>query len=51
MEREQTTIRLTIRLPEELERQIRQEAARRGMNKNQTMLYILNRYFKENPTR
>lgn len=46
MEREQTTIRLTIRLPERLEKLIREEAARRGTNMNQTMLCILTRYFK-----
>lgn len=45
MEREQTTIRLTIRATEELDNLIRQEAARRGTNVNQVMLYILNRYF------
>lgn len=45
MEREQTTVRLTIRATQELDNLIRQEAARRGTNVNQVMLYILNRYF------
>ena len=43
--RKQTTIRLTIRANEELEKMIRDEAVRRGTNVNQTMLYILNEYF------
>ena len=46
MEREQTTIRLTIRTSETLEMMIRSEAEKRGTSVNQTMLYILNRYFK-----
>lgn len=46
MDREQTTIRLTVRTPEELDKLIREESARRGTNINQTMLYILNWYFK-----
>lgn len=45
MKKEQTTIRLTIRAPEELEKRIRGEAARRGMSINQTMLSMLHRYF------
>ncbi|MCX4268488.1 MAG: hypothetical protein OSJ62_07460 [Lachnospiraceae bacterium] len=48
-EREQTTIRtirLTLRLPDELDRMIRKEAIRRGTNINQTMLHILSNYFK-----
>ena len=43
MEREQTTIRLTIRLTEELDKLLRSEAVRRGTSINQMMLYILNR--------
>ena len=43
MKREQTTIRLTLRMPEALERMLRAEAERRGTNLNQTMLTILNR--------
>lgn len=46
MGREQTTIRLTIRMPNYLDEAIRRESARRGNNINQTMIYILNRYFK-----
>ncbi len=45
-DKEQTTIRLTIRLSDGLERLIKKESVRRGTNMNQTMLYILNRYFK-----
>ena len=45
MKKEQTTIRLTIRAPEELEERIRGEAARRGMSVNQTMLSILHQHF------
>ncbi len=44
-DREQTTIRLTIRAPEELERKIRSEAVRRGLSVNQTMLSILSQHF------
>lgn len=43
---EHTTIRLTLRLPDELDKLIREEAVRRGTNINQTMLYILNKHFK-----
>lgn len=39
-------IRLTIRATEELEQLIRGEAEKRGTSINQTMLYILNRYFQ-----
>lgn len=46
MEREQTTIRLTVRLPEELDTLIRNEAIRRGESVNQLMLYMLNEYIK-----
>lgn len=46
MKREQTTIRLTIRLSEKLNKLIREEAVRRGTNINQTMIYILSYYFK-----
>lgn len=38
--------RLTIRVPEELERKIREEAARRGTNLNQMMLHMLTKYLK-----
>ena len=41
MEREQTTIRLTLRLPDELNDLIRKEAVRRGTAVNQTMLYMI----------
>lgn len=44
--KEQITIRLTIRTPEDLEQRLRNEAARRGMSVNQMMLNILHRYFK-----
>lgn len=47
MEREQTTIRLTLRMTEELENKIRLEAVRRGTSINQTMTYILNKGFKK----
>lgn len=42
-----TTIRLTIRLTEELDKLLRTEAVRRGTNLNQMMLYILNRGTQE----
>lgn len=45
MEREQTTIRLTLRPPDELDKLIRAESIKRGTSINQTMLYILNAYF------
>ena len=38
--------RLTIRVPEELEKKIREEAARRGTNLNQMMLHMLTKYLK-----
>ena len=41
------TIRLTIRLTEELDKLLRTEAVRRGTNLNQMMLYILNRGTQE----
>lgn len=46
MEREQTTIRLTVRAPDELEEIIRECAKRAGMSMNQLMLTILNRWEK-----
>ncbi len=45
--REQTTIRLTVRATEELDKLLREEAVRRGTNVNQTMLYIINLFFQE----
>lgn len=45
--REQTTIRLTVRPTDELDKLIREEAARRGASINQTMLYILNKIIQE----
>jgi len=39
----QKDVRLTMRMPEGLESRLREEAAKRGTNLNQTMLYILNR--------
>lgn len=42
----QTTLRLSMRMPEELEQLIRQEAERRGVSMNQTMLTILRRYIQ-----
>ncbi len=45
-ERKQTIIRLTLRLSDELDKMIREEAIRRGTNINQTMLHILSNYFK-----
>lgn len=46
MEKEQKTIRLTIRLPEELDSLIRNEAEKRGKNVNQMMVHMLNEYIK-----
>ena len=44
--REQTTTRLTVRVPEELEKEIRTEAERRGLSLNQ-MIQIITRYLKD----
>lgn len=41
-----TAARLTIRAPEDLERRIRSEAARRGLSVNQMMLNILCRHIR-----
>lgn len=38
--------RLTIRIPEELEKKVREEAVRRGTNINQTMLHMITEYLK-----
>ena len=38
--------RLTLRVPETLEKQIREEAKKRGTNVNQTMIYIVTEYLK-----
>ena len=43
MEREQTTIRLTIRMPEKLDDTVRREAERKGLSINQLLLSIINR--------
>lgn len=40
------TKRLTVRVPEPVEKMIRNEAERRGTNMNQTMLYIITEYLK-----
>ena len=45
--REQTTTRLTVRVPEELEKEIRNEAERRGLSLNQMMIQIITRYLKD----
>lgn len=45
-EEKNTSKRLTLRVPEALEKQIREEAERRGTNVNQTMLYIVTEYLK-----
>lgn len=44
MEREQTTIRLTLRPPDDLDQKIRLEAKRQGLSINQTILNVLNRW-------
>lgn len=46
MERTQTTIRLTVRPPDELENIIRDEAKAMGISMNQLMLMVLNRWAK-----
>lgn len=46
MEREQTTIRLTLRLSETLNNIIRDEAVKRGTNINQMVLGILNKQIR-----
>lgn len=45
--KQQITLRLTLRVPEELDKLIREEAVRRGTNMNQTMLHILHQYFNQ----
>lgn len=45
MEGKQTTIRLTIRMPEALDTMLRAESNRRGTNLNQTMITILTKEF------
>lgn len=45
--KEQITLRLTLRVPEKLDKLIREEAVRRGTNMNQTMLHILHQYFNQ----
>ena len=50
MKREQTTIRLTIRMPEALDNMLRAEAERHGTNLNQTMLSILAKAFYSSST-
>ena len=45
--REQTTTRLTVRVPEELKKEIRTEAERRGLSLNQMMIQIITRYLKD----
>lgn len=37
--------RLTVRLPDELDRRLRNEANKKGTTINQLMIYILNRHF------
>jgi len=41
------TIRLTIRMNNELDIKLREESVRRGTNINQTMIYILIEFFKK----
>ena len=43
MEKKQTTIRLTIRMPEMLDDKVRREAARKGLSINQLLLFVINR--------
>ena len=45
--KEQTTIRLTVRIPDELEKQVRDEAERRGLSINQMMIQMVIRYLKD----
>lgn len=45
--KEHIIIRLTLRVPEELDKLIREETVRRGTNMNQTMLHILHQYFNQ----
>lgn len=45
--KEQTTIRLTVRIPDELEKQVRDEAERRGLSINQMMIQMVTRYLKD----
>jgi len=44
--KEQTTIRLTLRLTDELDELLRNESIRLGKPINQTMIGILNDWFK-----
>lgn len=45
--KEQTTVRLTVRIPDELEKQVRDEAERRGLSINQMMIQMVTRYLKD----
>ena len=44
--RAQTTLRLSMRMPEKLEKLIRQEAECKGISMNQMMLTMLHRYIQ-----
>ena len=48
MNREQTTIRLTLRMPEELERRIRGQADRKGQSINQLMFGAIWNWLNQN---
>lgn len=48
MNRKQTTVRLTLRLPEEIEQQIRREAECNAQSMNQLMLRVIWAWWKQN---
>lgn len=47
MNREQTTIRLTLRMPDEIDQQIRRQAERSGQTMNQLMLRVIWAWWKQ----
>ena len=46
MKEQQKVVRLTIRLPEELDHSVREEAERKGLSVNQLVLSVLNQWRK-----
>ena len=46
MKEQQKVVRLTIRLPEELDHNVREEAEQKGLSVNQFVLSVLNQWRK-----
>lgn len=49
MNKEKAMLRLSLRLPEEVEHSVRREASMRGQSMNQVMLRIIIAWLKRNP--